>query len=101
MVCVRRREGMVDVNHCNPRLPPPRHGGQAVGRQGPKAWVHAGTRHLTYERAACLLLLRRYKVELRGAFLIKQCAFGLVAAAPMFVAAGDEYIFAGPDTLFA
>jgi len=25
-------------------------------------------------------------------FLIKECAFGLVAAAPMFVAAGDKYI---------
>jgi hypothetical protein len=47
------------------------------------------------------LLLRRDEVELRGAFLIKECAFGFVAAAPVFVAAGDEYIFAGPDTLFA
>jgi hypothetical protein len=50
---------------------------------------------------ASRLLLRRYQVELRGPFLIKQCAFGLVATAPMFVAAGDEYIFARPDTLFA
>ena len=47
------------------------------------------------------LLLHRYQVELAGAFLIKKSAFGLIAAAPVFVAARDEYIFAGADTLFA
>jgi hypothetical protein len=38
---------------------------------------------------AARLLLRRYQVELRRPLLIKQSAFGLVAAAPMLVAAGD------------
>ena len=100
MVCVRRREGMVDVNHCNPRLPPARRVGQAVGRPGAKAWVRGNSSPDL--RLCCLsLLLCRYKVELAGAFLIKESALGFVAAAPVFVAARDEYIFAGADTLFA
>src|SRR5882724_11465704 len=45
-------------------------------------------------------LLRRYKVELPGPLLIKERAFGLVAAAPVFVATWDEEVFARPDTFF-
>jgi hypothetical protein len=32
---------------------------------------------------------------------MKECAFGFVAAAPMFVATRDEEEFTWPDTLFA
>jgi hypothetical protein len=101
MVCVRRREGMVDVNHCNPRLPacPPRRG---------KRWADKGRtagprRNSQPDLRLCSLslLLCRYKVELAGAFLIKESALGFVAAAPVFVAARDEYIFAGANTLLA
>lgn len=52
-------------------------------------------------RAVRVLLLGRYEVELAGAFLIEEGAFGFVAAAPVFVAAGDEDIFARADTFFA
>src|SRR4029077_12396096 len=46
-------------------------------------------------------LLRGYAVEFARPFLIKHCAFGLVAAAPMLVTARDEEEIAGPDALFA
>jgi hypothetical protein len=46
-------------------------------------------------------LFGRYEVELPGPFLIKQCAFGLVATAPMFVATRDEEELAWSDTLFS
>ena len=101
MVCVRRREGMVDVDHCNPRLPacPPQ---RASGEQTRTESVGPRRNSSSDLRLCCRsLLLCRYKVELAGAFLIKQSALGFVAAAPMFVAAGDEDIFAWPDSLFA
>jgi hypothetical protein len=46
-------------------------------------------------------LLRRYGIEFPRPFLIKERAFGLVAAAPMFVTTRDEEEFAWPDSLFA
>src|SRR5258708_7515922 len=46
-------------------------------------------------------LVRRYTIELPGPFLIKERAFGLVAAAPVFVATWDEEVFAWPYTFFA
>ena len=44
--------------------------------------------------------LRWYKVEFPGPFFIKECAFGLVAATPVFVATRDKEEIARPDTLF-
>ena len=46
-------------------------------------------------------LVRRYTVEPSGPLLIKERAFGLVAAAPVFVATGDEEEIARPNALFA
>src|SRR4029077_17749694 len=46
-------------------------------------------------------LLRRYNVELPGPLLIEERAFGLVAAAPVFVATRNEKEFARPNALFA
>src|ERR1700686_768160 len=54
-----------------------------------------------FEMASFVSLLRRYTVELPGPLLIKERAFGLVAAAPVFVATWDEEELARPNTLFA
>ena len=46
-------------------------------------------------------LFRGDSVELPGALFVEDGAFGFVSAAPVFVAAGDEEVFAWADALFA
>src|SRR5580700_9275327 len=46
-------------------------------------------------------LLRRNQIELARTFLIEQRSLFLIAAAPVFMSAGDAYKIARADTLFA
>src|SRR5215472_18520206 len=51
--------------------------------------------------AEWVLLLRRYEIELCGAFLVKHRAFGLIAAAPVLVPAGHSEKISRSHPFFA